>query len=80
MPRTFTITFSHNNHSYLAVVTHLQTAICIYIPDESLHYTVPHGRFTYDLEQGLNLSSFHTKAAQHLMLDVIAAIELQMSA
>lgn len=77
MPRSFTVTFTHNRNVYTAVVTQLQSSVSVYLPDERLHDILPHGRFCYDAGQGPNIDATKRSPVQHLMLDVLAAIELQ---
>lgn len=77
MPRCFTITFTHNNKAYTAVVAWLQHSVSVYIPDQSLHHIIPDGRFSYDAQQDLNIDSREPGPMKNLMLDVLAAIELQ---
>jgi hypothetical protein len=64
---------------YMAVVSHVQSAVSVYIPDESLHHIVPQGRFSYDIQEGLPIDTRGISPLQNLMLDVLAAIELQQS-
>lgn len=78
MARSYTVSFTHKNKPFIAVVAaELQHAIGVYIPDESLHHILPHGRFTYDAEQGLDINKNGLTPQQSVMIDVLAAIELQ---
>lgn len=75
MARSFTITFTHNKKEYIAVVAQVQNSVSVFLPDESLHDTIPNGRFSYDAGQGLNIDTAARTATEKLMLDVVRAIE-----
>lgn len=75
MFRSYTINFTYNNHSYMAVVTHAQGAVSVYVPDESLYGIIPGGRFSFNAEQGLNIDTTSLTPLQTLLLTVQAAIE-----
>ena len=77
MAHSFTVLFHHNNQEYTAVVSQLQDSVCIYLPDQSLHHILPQGRFSYNLKKGLNIDPLGQSPMQRLMLDVLAAIDLQ---
>lgn len=77
MSRSYTVTFTFNNNSYMAVIAQVQNAVSVYIPDESLHHIVPEGRFSFDAEQGLNIDPMGLTPLQNLMLNVQTAIELK---
>lgn len=75
MPRCFTVTFNYNHNTYTAVVSQLQDSVCLYLPDESLHYLLPHGRFSFGLERPFDVQVGQRSLAKNLLLVVIAAIE-----
>lgn len=64
----------------MAVISQVQNAISVYLPDESLHHIIPAGRFSYNAEQGLNIDPTSQTPLQNLMLNVQTAIALQAKA
>ena len=77
MARSFTLNFTFDHQSYMAVASVLQDSVCVYIPDEGLHHLLPQGRFSYDAQQGLNIDATARTPIQKLMLAVFNAIELK---
>lgn len=64
----------------MAVVAPIESIISVYIPDESLHHIVPHGRFSFDNEESLAIDTAGLTPLQNLIRDVRMAIELQPGA
>jgi hypothetical protein len=77
MARTFTTSFYYNGNIYTAVISQLDGALNIYIPDESLHNILPGGKASYKLAEGLKIDRPHLSPAQHVLLSVLSSIEEQ---
>jgi hypothetical protein len=77
MARTFTIQFDFENDVYTAVISQVKDSVCIYIPDQSLHYILPDGRFTYSLSQNMDIMVEPITPIQKLVMNIVAALESQ---
>jgi hypothetical protein len=79
MARTFTTTFYYNGKSYTAVISQIDGSMSIYVPDESLHSILPHGRVSIDAQKGLQINTPRLTPAQNLVLAILSAVELHLS-
>ena len=77
MARAFTTQFSHHDKAYTAVITQIDGSVSFYVPDESLHHIIPQGRFSFNPQQGLLISTPSLDPLQNLVLDIFMAMELQ---
>ena len=77
MARAFITQFHHHNGVYTAVIMQFNNAVRFYVPDESLHHIIPDGRFSYNLEQGLQIDSPALNPLRNLIMNIISAMELK---
>lgn len=75
MARTFTTLFPHNGKTYTAVISRIDGAVNIYVPDESLHHLLPGGKAVYRPAQGLPIDTPRLNPTQHLLLKILTSME-----
>ena len=77
MARTYTIEFFNQSKTYVAVISHVDGGISIYLPDEDLHDIIPAGKVLYHPEQGIKINGHKLTAEQNLVLSVRSSTELK---
>jgi hypothetical protein len=75
MVSAYTTYFTHSGTNYTAIVCRSSQALDIYFPDETLHQLVPQGKVSLDPRRGLEITSPRLTPKQHLLLNVLTAIE-----
>lgn len=75
MARSFTINFPYNGGNYAAVISQIDGSTTIYIPNHTLQTLIPQGRFSFNLQQGVQIDKPQLTPAQDLIVTVIGVIE-----
>lgn len=76
MARVLTTSFLYNGKSYAAVISHLDGAVSIYVPDESLHGILPNGKAIYNSKEGLKIDTPKLTPQQCLLLSILTSLEV----
>lgn len=74
MSRAFTLHFTYNGNTYVAVISQRSGTTTIYLPDESLHDVLPQGRISFDSQQGILLDCPELKKANDLIVSILAVM------
>lgn len=75
MARAFTVNFFYKDKTYTAVISQLDGSMSIYVPDETLHSILPHGKFTFKTQQGIRVDTPQLLPAQDLVVTILGVIE-----
>lgn len=79
MAIAYTTVFSHNGKKYRAFISKIEGLVNIHVPDQELHSVLPHGRFSFNPDKGFEINTPSLTEAQHLVITIISATELQHS-
>ncbi|HVF97721.1 MAG TPA: hypothetical protein VM871_10380 [Flavisolibacter sp.] len=74
MARVSTTSFSYKGKLYTAVVSQVDGAVNIYVPDEDLHGILPNGKASFHPAQGLKIDRPRLSPAQHLLLNILTTV------
>ena len=75
MARVYTTAFTYEGKNYMAVIGQITDLVSIYLPDESLHYLLPQGKFTYNPAEGVKIDAYTGIQSKKLVSAVMRAIE-----